>query len=324
MNGKRVGTMRKTGRRCEQRRQRTATTENRATGRLLVCGVAVVLLVALKLLFPQQVSAFLQDASRFIGRDANFSEAFAAVGRAVSGEETVGRSLQDAFLAVFGSSEVEVEREAEDDVPEVSQQTEPQSLSATTTVLSTQEKGSTEDSSAQDTQQTAPDTQDTQQDTPQDTQDTAEPSSTYTMQSLPDNASLEQRNLGFPCTTPVQGVLSSPFGWREHPMLGGTRFHYGIDLAAEKGSEIVAFADGTVFAVGESSTLGKYIIVSHSGGYRTLYAHCNEILVNSGSVCMGDLIARVGDSGSATGAHLHFELQDGAMYLNPIYYVAIQ
>ncbi len=323
MNGKRVGTMRKTNRRYEPRRQRTATTENRASGRLLVCGVALVLLVALKLLFPQQVSAFLQDASRFIGRDANFSEAFAAVGRAVSGEETVGRSLQDAFLAVFGSSEVEVEREAEDDVPAVSQQTEPQSLSATTTLLPTQEQGSAEDS--QDT----PDTQSTpdNQDAPQNTQDAAEgtePSSTYTMQSLPDNASLEQRNLGFPCTTPVQGVLTSPFGWREHPTLGGTRFHYGIDLAAEKGCEIVAFADGTVFAVGESSTLGKYIILSHSGGYRTLYAHCSEIVAKSGSVCMGDLIARVGDSGSATGAHLHFELQDGALYLNPIYYVAIQ
>lgn len=314
MNGKRVGAMRKTTRRYDQRRPRTATTENPSSGRLLVCGMALVLLVVLKLLFPQQVSAFLQDASRFIGRDANFSEAFAAVGRAVSGEETVGRSLQDAFLAVFGSSEVEVEREAEDDVPAVSQKTEPQSLNATTTVISTQAPPAQEEDVAQ------PSTQDTQT----SAEDTVEPSSTYTMQSLPDNASLEQRNLGFPCTTPVQGVLTSPFGWREHPTLGGTRFHYGIDLAAEKGCEIVAFADGTVFAVGESSTLGKYIILSHSGGYRTLYAHCNEIVVKSGSVCMGDLIARVGDSGSATGAHLHFELQDGALYLNPIYYVAIQ
>ena len=323
MNGKRVGTMRKTTRRYDQRRPRTATTENPSSGRLLVCGMALVLLVVLKLLFPQQVSAFLQDASRFIGRDANFSEAFAAVGRAVSGEETVGRSLQDAFLAVFGSSEVEVEREAEDDVPAVSQKTEPQSLTATTTLLTTQGQGAPqEDSATQDTTDTptTPDTQDTQT----TEEDTVEPSGTYTMQSLPDNASLEQRNLGFPCTTPVQGVLTSPFGWREHPTLGGTRFHYGIDLAAEKGCEIVAFADGTVFAVGESSTLGKYIILSHSGGYRTLYAHCNEIVAKSGSVCMGDLIARVGDSGSATGAHLHFELQDGALYLNPIYYVAIQ
>lgn len=323
MNGKRVGTMRKTTKRYEQRRPRTDTTEQTSSGRLLVCGMALVLLVVLKLLFPQQVSAFLQDASRFIGRDANFSEAFSAVGRAVSGEGTVGRSLQDAFLAVFGSSEVEVEREAEDDVPAVSQQTEPQSLSATTTLLTTQGQGAPqEDSATQDTTDTptTPDTQDTQT----TEEDTVEPSSTYTMQSLPDNASLEQRNLGFPCTTPVQGVLSSPFGWREHPTLGGTRFHYGIDLAAEKGCEIVAFADGTVFAVGESSTLGKYIILSHSGGYRTLYAHCSEIVAKSGSVCMGDLIARVGDSGSATGAHLHFELQDGALYLNPIYYVAIQ
>ena len=204
MNGKRVGTMRKTTRRYEPRRQRTATTENRASGRLLVCGVALVLLVALKLLFPQQVSAFLQDASRFIGRDANFSEAFAAVGRAVSGEGTVGRSLQDAFLAVFGSSEVEVEREATDDVPEVSPQTEPQSLSATTTLLPTQEQGSTEDS--QDTPDT-PSTPDNQ-DAPQNTQDAAEgtePSSTYTMQSLPTMPVWNSAILAFPVRPRYRG-----------------------------------------------------------------------------------------------------------------------
>ena len=143
------------------------------------------------------------------------------------------------------------------------------------------------------------------------------------MQSLPENASLEQRNLGFACTTPVAGVLSSAFGWREHPTQGGTKFHYGIDLAAEMGSEIVAFADGEVFAVGESSTLGKYIILVHAGGYKTLYAHCSDILVKSGGVMMGEAIARVGESGSVTGAHLHFELQDGTLYLNPIYYIAL-
>lgn len=145
----------------------------------------------------------------------------------------------------------------------------------------------------------------------------------YIVPQLPENASLEYRILGFRYTSPVAGLLTSSFGWRTRPGAGETSFHYGIDLAAAEGTEIVAFADGEVFASGESSTLGKYIILHHSGGYSTLYAHCSEILVTGGSVAMGQVIALVGDTGSATGAHLHFELQDGTVYLNPIYYVAI-
>ncbi len=140
---------------------------------------------------------------------------------------------------------------------------------------------------------------------------------------LPENASLEYRILGFRYTSPVAGLLTSSFGWRMRPGEGETTFHYGIDLAAAEGTEIVAFADGEVFAAGESSTLGKYIILHHADGYSTLYAHCSEILVTGGAVTVGQPIARVGDTGAATGAHLHFELQDGSVYLNPVYYVAI-
>ncbi len=140
---------------------------------------------------------------------------------------------------------------------------------------------------------------------------------------LPENASLEYRILGFRYTSPVAGLLTSSFGWRIRPGEGETTFHYGIDLAAPEGTEIVAFADGKVFAAGESSSLGKYIILHHADGYSTLYAHCSELLVTEGAVTVGQLIARVGDTGTATGAHLHFELQYGSVYLNPVYYVAI-
>ena len=143
------------------------------------------------------------------------------------------------------------------------------------------------------------------------------------MPALPDNASLEQRNLGFSHCTPVHGPLSSPFGWREHPVEGGGRFHYGVDLAAEEGTDVVAFADGTVYATGESSTLGNYIMLQHQGGYITLYAHCSRVTVSSGPVAQGEKIAEVGSTGLVTGPHLHFELHDGDLYLNPIYYVEI-
>ena len=73
--------------------------------RLTVCGVIFVLLVAVKLLFPQTVSRLAQTAGELIGRDADFKEAFAAMGRAVSGEEGVGDSLQDAYAAVFSPAD---------------------------------------------------------------------------------------------------------------------------------------------------------------------------------------------------------------------------
>ena len=91
----------------------------------------------------------------------------------------------------------------------------------------------------------------------------------------------------------------------------------------DRQSVIISFADGTVTAVGESSLLGKYVTVLHANNYTTLYAHCSRIMASSGQqVRMGDPIAEVGQTGQATGPHLHFELHLDTVYLNPIYYVA--
>ena len=119
----------------------------------------------------------------------------------------------------------------------------------------------------------------------------------YSDRNLPENVSLEQAILDFTYCVPVDGTISSEFGYRDHPTEGEERFHYGIDLAADIGTEIVSFADGTVTAVGESSSYGKYCIVSHRGGYSTLYAHCSRILTSSGaSVKRGETIAEVGET----------------------------
>ena len=290
MKGKRIATRRRPVRhspRKQPARHNGAAKNDRG---LQLIFIVFVVLLALKLILPQQFDAFGQSASQIIGKNTDFAEAFAAVGRAVSGEDDVSESLQDAFLAVFNPSKIESENTQIDN--------DAQSLSASADVIT--------DASSQEREQ-----------------EELTLVGGYSMSSLPENASLELRNLGFSCTTPVNGTLSSAFGWREHPTQGGTKFHYGIDLVAEPGSDIVAFADGEVFAVGESSTLGKYIILVHPGGYKTLYAHCSEVTRKSGSVNMGGVIARVGASGSTTGAHLHFELQEGSLYLNPIYYVSI-
>ena len=95
-------------------------------------------------------------------------------------------------------------------------------------------------------------------------------------------------------------------------------------IAADAGTVISSFADGTVTAVGDSSQLGNYVTVSHAGAFTTLYAHCSRIIASSGaSVKEGDVIAEVGETGVATGPHLHFELHEGSQYLNPIYYVSL-
>lgn len=133
---------------------------------------------------------------------------------------------------------------------------------------------------------------------------------------------MEQQILGFAYCSPLAGELSSPFGYRDPPTEGSGRFHYGIDIAAESGTPIRCFADGTVLAVAESSSYGNYLMVEHENGVRSLYAHCHSICVTSGSpVTAGEEIAYVGESGQATGPHLHFELQKNDEYLNPVYYV---
>lgn len=145
----------------------------------------------------------------------------------------------------------------------------------------------------------------------------------YSQENLPEHVSMEQAILGFDYCAPVSGILSSDFGYREHPVEGEERFHYGIDLAADPGTPVNCFADGTVTAVGESSSYGRYCIVTHQGGYSTLYAHCSRVTASSGAdVKRGQKIAEVGETGIATGPHLHFELQKGSTYLNPIYYVS--
>jgi murein DD-endopeptidase MepM/ murein hydrolase activator NlpD len=129
-------------------------------------------------------------------------------------------------------------------------------------------------------------------------------------------------SLPFIYQPPVKGVSSSGFGYRMHPIEKVVKFHYGTDFAAQSGDAIYAFADGTVKTAAEDEGYGKYLVISHPGGYETLYAHCGSLLVSRGeTVKMGDRIAAVGQTGKATGPHLHFELIKSGVYLNPEFYL---
>ena len=140
---------------------------------------------------------------------------------------------------------------------------------------------------------------------------------------FPDTVDDTVHAMAFDHALPVEGVLTSPFGSRVSPTSGEPAYHYGLDLAADEGTPITAFADGTVREVGESD-YGKYLIVDHAGGFSTLYAHCSSILAGVGdTVKCGAEIALVGQTGNATGPHLHLELWKDGMALDPADYLDV-
>lgn len=122
--------------------------------------------------------------------------------------------------------------------------------------------------------------------------------------------------------TPSSSIITSPFGYRNHPISGTYSFHTGIDIGAYSGSAILAANGGTVILAGWNGGYGNCVIVDHGGGITTLYAHCSSINVSKGqSVSRGQTIARVGSTGNSTGPHLHFEVRLNGAYKNPLNYV---
>lgn len=114
------------------------------------------------------------------------------------------------------------------------------------------------------------------------------------------------------------GRLSSDYGWRTHPITGKRSFHDGIDIANQVGTSINAYADGTVTKTSWTDSYGNYIVIDHGGGLETYYIHLSGFDVSVGdSVTAGQLIGRMGKTGSATGSHLQFEVRLNGVPQNP-------
>jgi len=121
---------------------------------------------------------------------------------------------------------------------------------------------------------------------------------------------------------PVSGRISSPYGYRQHPIYKVRKLHTGIDIAASSGTPIRSAGDGTVVHSARWGGYGNCIIVDHGGGLATLYGHCSRLAVTSGQrVTHGQVIGYVGSTGMSTGPHLHFEVRKDGRPVNPSPYL---
>jgi len=122
-----------------------------------------------------------------------------------------------------------------------------------------------------------------------------------------------------PSIWPANGWLTSTVGNRQDPITGERDFHAGLDIAADRGSQVFSTADGTVIQASYESGYGNLVVVDHGYGLQTRYGHLSAYRVSVGAhVRRGDLVGLVGSTGRSTGSHLHYEVRVNDRLLNPL------
>lgn len=265
-----------------------------------------------------RLTSLREELSVTLGANADLKTAFADLGRSVAVGKPVGSTLQDLWADVFLAQERLAPVSYQSGPLYRSARQDPRKavapVSLSLTIPMEEYTDPMADSAAvavRDREQAAA---------------SAEPAVIYVDYNgpaLPDNTTMDRYALGLDETiAPVMAPLASGFGWREHPIEGGEKFHYGLDLAADLGTPVRAFAAGRVDYIGESEIYGQYLQLDHGNGVTSFYAHCSKLCVQQGQhVKCGETVALSGASGHVTGAHLHFELKKDGVRLNPLYYV---
>ena len=128
-----------------------------------------------------------------------------------------------------------------------------------------------------------------------------------------------------PLKPPMQYYyVSSPYGFRIHPKTKRKQMHHGIDMAGTWQEEVRAPADGFVVSSGRNGSFGKSIKIVHKHGVSTVYGHLHKLAVKKGSfVSQGDIIGKMGSTGRAVGAHLHYEIKVKEKSVNPYNYISL-
>lgn len=256
--------------------------ERRELLQLVVCLALFLAVYVGRGVFPAQTEGWRANLLEIIRQDTDFRAVFTQLGQAVAEEAPVLETLDQVWGEVFGG------------------QTLP--MAAPDLAASALLRLETEDTAPA---WSKPGLTPGEKETPETEQTPA------------------QRDLGLSDSmTPVMGVLTSIYGMRDHPIDGEKKMHDGIDLAADTGTAVLAFADGKVDYIGESPAYGMYLQLRHDNGVTTFYAHCSELCVQKGqTVKMGDVVARVGDTGNTTGPHLHFEMKQNGKFVDPQPYI---
>ncbi len=134
----------------------------------------------------------------------------------------------------------------------------------------------------------------------------------------------QKRNLlaSTPSIKPVDGWISSKFGYRTSPFTGKKEFHSGLDISNKSGEKIIATADGRVSYAARKMYIGNLVVIDHGHGRVTKYGHLKKLLVKRGQqVKRGDVIALLGNTGKSTGPHVHYEVRINGTPVNPLKYI---
>ena len=312
--------------RRSRKKHRAVTLAPRERRRLLqLAGCVAIFVVTLagKGVFPQQMESLRSELQQILHADTDFTAAFADMGRAISQGESAAETLAVLWNGVF--AEGTAMKEVGPTLPGALYFREAERLgsgspdAARCLALSGAAAAVPSPSPFADTfARSGP--------SPAEPEEPEVTVMAYSGPALPDNTTMDKYRLDVGETvTPALGWVSSAYGWREHPVDGGEKFHCGVDLAVNTGTPVLAFADGTVDYIGESQVYGLYLQLRHAGGVTSFYAHCGELLVQQGqTVKAGEQVAVSGATGNATGPHLHFEIKRNGVRLNPVYYIQTQ
>lgn len=302
---------------------------------LMVCLTLFLVIFLGKGIFPQKLEQLRGDIFALITTDFDFRGALSDLGESLSESDTVLSDLGDFCIEVFGGRTQE-ENKAEPTAFIPPQPTgvlasELQFLSRNTGIaVRTAHYVDYARFGLEPLDRTVPEEMQ-----PAETVETPEEPpvipaagtvilvSDYDGPELPDNYTMDQLSLGeLETMTPVEGHLTSGYGYRDHPMSGKNAFHSGVDIGGQEGGPIAAFAAGTVEYTGENDSYGLYLQVDHGNGVKSFYAHCSRIVVTKGqTVALGEKLAEIGSTGVSTGPHLHLEIKYNKLHLNPAYYV---
>ncbi len=304
---------------------------------LLICLALFLTVFVGKGVLPGRLMQLRADLLQMISQDFDFQGALAELGASLAGGNSVLADFGEFCVEVFGAAELEddaqpVEFQPPDPAAVLTSEltflsSQPDALTRTEHYSSLNELGITLRQNEQPAQKKP-----VQEETAEDSayEGAIMPAgkvfrlSDYDGPALPNNYTMDVLSFGgLETMTPVLGHMNSPYGYRTNPVNGEEGdFHGGVDIGGQTGDPIRAFASGTVEYIGQDDSYGMYLQIDHGNGVKSFYAHCSQLLVKKGQkVTIGDTVALVGSTGTATGPHLHLELKYEKMHVNPAYYV---